>query len=126
MRLLVLATALLMSGCATTYTCGQFPSSGCQPVSTVYERTNGGLNDYRQTLFDKKKEASGVSEQSTSSVEVGQAHQALNYIAPGTPILKKPVIMRILFNSWIDQDSDLNAGGYVFVRLRDAEWELPN
>ena len=117
--LLVLIT--LSSGCATKYSCGQFPRSGCQPVSTVYERTDNGLNDYRKGLFDKKDNVK-TSKGLKTNVQVGRAHQAINYASPGDPILTKPVVMRILFNSWEDAEKDLNAGGYVFVKLRDSEW----
>lgn len=111
-----------ISGCATDYSCGQFPRSGCQPVSTVYDRTNDGFHDYRRTLYDEEKKAKGQRGDADTHVHVGQAHRALNYATPGDPILTKPVILRVLFNSWEDKDRDLNAGGYVYVRLRDSEW----
>lgn len=124
MRLVfVMVLFAALSGCATKYSCGQFPSSGCQPVSTVYERTDNGLKDYRKSLFDKKENKKGRNK-SDANVAIGRAHQAINYASPGDPILTKPVVMRILFNSWVDSEKDLNAGGFVYVRLRDSEWVL--
>ena len=40
---------LLLTGCASQsrYSCNQFPTSGCQPVSAVYDSTDQGLEDYR-------------------------------------------------------------------------------
>ncbi|MBQ4840001.1 TraV family lipoprotein [Pseudoalteromonas luteoviolacea] len=123
-KLLFLAfTFSLMSGCATNYSCGQFPESGCQPVSTVYDRTNDGYHDYRRTLYDEEK-SEGSRGESDAHVHVGQAHRTLNYNTPGDPILTKPVVLRILFNSWEDKEKDLNAGGFVYVRLRDSEWVI--
>ena len=125
----------MLGGCATNYSCGQFPTSGCQPVSTVYERTNDGFNDYRKTLYDEdngnkaghkkgkhKSNRKGRGHSESSHVHVGQAHRTLNYAAPGDPILTKPVTLRILFNSWVDKEQDLNAGGFVYIRLRDSQW----
>jgi hypothetical protein len=119
----------LLTGCADKYTCGQFPSSGCQPVSTVYKRTNDGLHDYRKSLFEKEQEEKEKAAKDNKSktiaqrmIHVGQANRSFNYVAPGDPILTKPVTLRILFNSWQDKDKDLNSGGYVFIRVRDAEW----
>ena len=121
-KLILMGLSLsLLGGCATDYSCGQFPESGCQPVSTVYDRTNDGYHDYRRTLYEeeKKKNSRGGDD---AHVHIGQAHRTLNYSTPGDPLLSKPVILRILFNSWEDKDKDLNAGGFVYVRLRDSEW----
>lgn len=114
----------LLGGCATNYTCGQFPQSGCQPVSTVYERTNEGFHDYRRTLYDEEKKAKGKRQDAERHIQVGQAHRTLNYSIPGDPMLTPPVVLRILFNAWEDKDKDLNAGGFVYVRLKDSEWVL--
>lgn len=139
MKNLFLATltgvVCLTSGCATQFTCGAFPEAGCQPVSDVYEKSNDGFHDYRKDLFKKEKgtkssstkakwagDDKGPTKEEKPYVRVGQAHQTLNYVSPGDVILTKPVTMRILINSWEDEAKDLNAGGFVYVRLRDAEW----
>lgn len=125
--ILLLGFTGVLSGCATSeFSCGQFPKSGCQSVSHVYENSNEGVHDYRKALYKEKEENSGSSSRSSKdlTINVGQAHRALNYSTPGDPILTKPVIMRILFNSWEDTEKDLNAGGYVYVKLRDSEWVI--
>lgn len=114
----------LLGGCATTYTCGQFPQSGCQPVSTVYERTNDGFHDYRRSLYDEEKKAKGKRTDEELHIQVGQAYRALNVATPGDPMLTQPVVLRVLFNAWEDKDKDLNAGGFVYVRLKDSQWVL--
>lgn len=130
--LIVVATFFLLSGCSTKYTCGAFPDSGCQPVSSVYESTNDGMDDYRANLFIEK---SGTERKSRADVEklrgdtssavaVAQAHQSINYISPGDPLLTEPVILRIYFSSWQDKDLDLNVGGFVYLRLKEPEWVI--
>ena len=114
----------MLGGCATTYTCGQFPQSGCQPVSTVYERTNEGFHDYRSTLYYEEKKAKSKRQAGELQIQVGQAYRTLNVATPGDPLLTPPVVLRVLFNAWEDKDKDLNAGGFVYVRLKDSEWVL--
>ncbi len=41
---------------------------------------------------------------------------------PGDPVLTNPRKLRILFFPWEDKEKDLNAGGYVYIRLGDPEW----
>ncbi|MEJ3634468.1 TraV family lipoprotein, partial [Vibrio vulnificus] len=81
-----------------------------------------GFHDYRRTLYDEEKKSKSGRKEENVAVNVGQAHRTLNYSTPGDPILTKPVTLRILFNSWQDNDKDLNAGGFVYIRLRDSEW----
>lgn len=113
-----------IGGCSANYTCGQFPQSGCQPVSTVYDRTNDGFHDYRRALYEEEKNKKNQRKDADLNVSVGQAHRTLNYITPGDPVLKKPAVLRILFNYWEDKDKDLNAGGFIYIRLRDSEWAI--
>jgi len=111
---------MLLVGCATNYNCGQFPESGCQPVSEVYERTNNGFHDYRRTLYDDEIEKDGYANR---PIELNQTQHAA---VSGDPILTRPVVMRVLFNSWKDKNGDLNAGGFVYVRVRDSQWLIEN
>jgi len=128
---LSLIGTLFIVGCTTPFSCGSFPKSGCQPVSEVYGKTNEGYFDYRKqgTLSDDARSYVFASDGTTASrtpkeidVKVARAQQRLSYLPPGAPLLSKPVVMRILMNSWVDDDNDLNAGGFIFVRLRESEW----
>ena len=114
----------LIQGCATSYSCGQYPDSGCQPVSEVYEKTNGEIADYRKRGKAKAKAKEATEAETTVNINIGTAHRTLNYVSPGDPILTKPVTMRILVNNWIDKDNDLNAGGFVFIKVKDSQWVI--
>lgn len=125
-KILLMFAIFSLSSCAAKFTCGQFPQSGCQPVSAVYERSNDGLHDYRKTLFDEKNSAKNGHaghKKKDVNIHVGEAYRALNYTVPGDPLLSKPVVMRVLFNSWVDKENDLNEGGFVYIRLRESEWQ---
>ena len=132
-KLLFLAFTFSLVGCSTKYSCGQFPEYGCQPVSAVYDRTNDGYNDYRRNLYDGEKGEwdwddeyifEEDADEGGNHIHIEQVYRTLNYSMPGDPILTKPVVLRILFNSWEDKEKDLNAGGFVYVRLRGSEWVI--
>lgn len=129
--ILLLPVLLTIAGCTTPFSCGSFPGSGCQPVSDVYEKSNEGYFDYRKqgrlsddarsyTFASDKPGNDGVTRE--IDVRVGRSQRRLNYLPPGSPLLSKPVVMRVLMNSWVDEDNDLNAGGFIFVRLKESEW----
>lgn len=126
MRLFFILFCVFIGGCSK-FSCGQFPSSGCQPVSHVYERTNDGFHDYRAGLNQKRNSSSSHHHHGhhfDDKIRVGQAHRDINRASPGDPILTQPVIMRVLFAPWEDKQKDLNIGGYVYVKIRDGEWVL--
>ena len=109
---------ILLTGCATQYSCGQFPETGCKPVSEVYRHTNNNFYDYRTELY---KKGNNKKREKGAQLRPGQpvfTHQM------GDPILTKPLVMRILLNAWEDKGGDLNAGGFIYIRVKDSEWQL--
>jgi len=123
---MILSGCLMVAGCSGNpeYSCGQFPESGCQPVSDVYDRTNSGFHDYRKNMF-KPDPAQGESSIAQSGhIEIAQAHRSLNWASPGDPVLTKPETMRVFVSPWVDKDRDLNAGGFIYIRLRDGQWQI--
>lgn len=123
--LLVLIGISLISGCATftdEYTCGEIPEAGCTPVSEVYNKTSGNVYDYRKDL--NKSTDEGEKEVKAPIINVSSAHRAMNYVSPGDPILTKPVVMRVLYRSFENDQKDLDAGGYTYLRMRDSEWVI--
>lgn len=123
--LIALIGVSLISGCAVfndTYTCGEIPEAGCTPVSEVYDKTSGNVYDYRKDLNKPEEE----KESKVPVIKVASAHRALNYANPGDPILTKPVVMRVLYRSFENDQKDLDAGGYTYLRMRDSEWVIQN
>jgi hypothetical protein len=115
--------SLVMSGCAvfdSQYTCGAIPDSGCTPLSEVYENTSGDVYDYRKDSQTESKKSLIAQ----NIIKVSPSTRALNYVNPGDPILTQPVVMRVLYRSFETDKSDLDAGGYVYLKMRDAEWVL--
>ena len=110
--------ALLSAGCANDYSCNQYPDSGCQPVSSVYGKTNHGFNDYRKNLFDESEEKKSDSE----NITVAPSFKAINHVVAGDPILSKPIVLRVFINDYIDKSGDLNAASYVYMRLNKGTW----
>ena len=125
MKLIIIPVLLmLMSGCSYKYPCSDFPDAGCQPVKAVYEDTNDGLYDYRREFYQKRKKAEAEEKGDIDSViNIAPSEKALALPNPGDPILSKPVVLRVLVASWEDKDGDLNAGGYLFLKVRDSQWK---
>ena len=117
-KLIFFAAFFCISGCSSTqYSCGESPQSGqCQSLSSVYNRTDGELYDYRN------------SKSKTDMLNFSSEHKhTVNFEHEGkTPLLSKPRVLRIFFNPFEDSDKDLNLGGYVYIRLSESEWQITN
>lgn len=125
-NLLILIVTLLIPGCAifsNEYSCGAIPEAGCTPVSEVYNKTSGNVYDYRKDL---NKTEDDDKQSKPPVINISSAHRALNYVSPGDPILTKPVVMRVLYRSFENDEKDLDAGGYTYLRMRDSEWVIQN
>lgn len=124
MRVVMLVSVIVsISGCAVfsdDYTCGRVPESGCTPVSDVYEKSSGDFVDNRGNIYQKDEE----KEKQIPNIKVSASNKAISYASPGDPILTKPVVMRVLYHSYENEQKDLDAGGYTFLRMRESEWIL--
>jgi len=111
---------LLLSGCAVfndEYSCGQVPEVACKPLSDVYNEADDSVYDYRSGLY--QQDGGGKEE---AQINVGKAHRVLNYAAPGDPVLTKPIVMRVLYRSYKNDQKDLDAGGYNYLVMKESEW----
>jgi hypothetical protein len=108
MRILMSIFLFSLVGCATSYTCQDYPTGKCQTVSKVYKRSKHPLKG--------KKE-----------VKVKQSNKGNKVIVnklEGNPLLLKPKVIRIYINHWEDKEGDLHVGGYIFVKVKGAEWNI--
>lgn len=129
----VMATVIL-GGCASgssDFTCGQFPSGTCQPVSASYEDSNKSLEDYdyRENFYnDNPGQADPAFKQTEKlktnviNVEVGNVSTSLSHAVSGDPIYSTPVVLRILFNDWEDQDGNLHSRNYLYHVVQESKW----
>ena len=128
---------LMLTGCSAKYGCGLFPRTGCRPVSHVYSETNGELYDYRKSYIPEDVSGNGVavdsgdglgggssSGKTSKTPKISASGKTLSYISPGDAILTAPKELRVLVTPWEDDDRDLNAGGYIYIRLGEPEWRI--
>ncbi len=111
---------LLMSGCATNYSCSGVPDTPCRSISGVYNNTSSGIPDYRD-----EQEAGNTNSDSSnqsSNINISTSNNVLNYITAGDPILTEPRILRGLIFPYEDASKDLIIGGYVFMRISESQW----
>lgn len=111
------ALGSLLVGCASEpkYACGVPESnSRCRSVSEVYA--------------DDDLATRGAGEGNPAKLptppQISAPPPVLASPGPGAAILSRPRILRTLVLPWQDKDGDLNAGGYVYLRLDDGEWTI--
>lgn len=124
-NIVVLSAISLITGCTVftdQYTCGDIPEAGCTPVSEVYDKTSGKVYDYRKDFNKLKRDDDEKTK--AKLIKVSSAHRTINYINPSDSILTKPVVMRVLYCSFENDQQDLDAGGYTYLRMRKSEWVI--
>ena len=136
--ILLMLLSFALVGCSTEYGCGMFPRTGCRPVGHVYNETNGEIYDYRKSYIPDDVSGNGVATETSGEGDAGEgggtstknmpkvsvSGKTLNYISPGDAILTAPKELRVLVTPWEDEDRDLNAGGYIYIRLGEPEWRI--
>lgn len=107
----VLLAALLLSACASAprYACGvPNKTGGCRTVSKVFDDSV----------------AMAASPAATPYTYPVLAPTALAVPSAGDALLSRPRVVRVLILPWEDEDGDLHAGGYLYLRLDRGAWTL--
>jgi len=102
---------LALSGCASEprYSCGvPVSAGGCRTVSRVFEDS---------LKMQETKPASEPSPVVSNAAPVAAPN-------PGDALLTRPRVVRVLVLPWEDDTGDLNAGGYLYLRLDRGAWTL--
>ncbi len=105
MRLILAAlAAAIAAGCAqdqgSTLSCPGPDATGCDPLSTVFERT----------VAAAAKEAEPVVVRRTA--------------APSEPRLDPPRLLRVWIAPWRDADGDLHDQQHIHIVLEEPAWSL--
>lgn len=100
-----------LSACASAprYACGvPNKTGGCRTVSKVFD--------------DSVAMAAAPAAASEAVPSLPAA--ALAVPSSGDALLSRPRVVRVLVLPWEDEDGDLNAGGYLYLRLDRGAWTL--
>lgn len=98
--------ALMLCACASEprYSCGvPVSAGGCRTVSKVYE--------------DSVKMTAGAAATSKPASAPAGSYD-------GDALLTRPRVVRVLVLPWEDESGDLNAGGFLYLRLDRGTWTL--
>ncbi|QIZ85909.1 TraV family lipoprotein (plasmid) [Bermanella marisrubri] len=125
-RFLIVFFLIAAVGCSDKYSCNGYPDMPCASISGVYDRTKDGVRDYR-SASNYDEEGNWISEEdkpsvSPNNITVSDTYNALNYVSVGDPILSEPRILRGLLFPWEDSEKDLQAGGYIYLRVEEPKW----
>ena len=102
----------LLSACVSEprYSCGvPVSAGGCRTVSRVFE-------DSMKMQSAKKVDAEPPS--------IANADAPMAAPNPGDALLTRPRVVRVLVLPWEDDGGDLNAGGYLYLRLDRGAWTV--
>ena len=128
--ILALALVITFAGCSgEEYKC-PIPSGagGCRSVDRVYQDTKD-LDSADTPSAGVTPAGDGKESKADSMARVivaaGNAPQAVAAPGPGTALLSAPHVLRLLITPWPDADGDLEAGGFVYLRLDRGEWTIP-
>lgn len=113
-RAIVLILAVLASACGTAPKCAcgaSIGTGGCRSVSRVHDDAARG----------------GGSAATTPNGPVATSPaRAVAVPDIGNALLTRPRVVRVLVLPWEDDGGDLNAGGYIYLRLDRGAWTLTN
>lgn len=132
-RLGVLTALALLGACSSqSYKC-PVPTNlgGCRSLDRVYSDTRD-LDDTDTPSAGVPAAAAGdVKYQKAESVTrivvaAGNARPPIAPAGPGAALLTTPRVLRVLITPWPDADGDLQAGGYVYLRLDRGQWTIPH
>lgn len=115
----------LISGCATTYPCGE-PSSGkCVPVTDNYERS---YTDYTNPddLDNPNMTGSSSSSKSSKDPVVMNFTKYAQVPADGAPLLSTPKMIRIWLTPYTDSDNIYHDQSYEYVIVDRGRWNYGN
>lgn len=118
MALLIVAA---LTGCATAphYACGLPAGVTCKPVSAVYQSSVAG--DFKQA--PTKGTGNGHSDSKASAA--ASPPTVVATVKPGDPLITPPKLIRVWVNRWQDHDGDLHDETYLYLRLDNGHWTLP-
>jgi len=136
--LMTMACAAVLGGCAAMgnddFSCsGPTPGVACLPATEVYEITNDpdlyeAVTAELQAAaasgekFDAMEIVNQVKATYKPPVEVSKA--MAGPVKQPLPVLQPAHVIRIWFDAWVDEKSDLHMPGYVFTEITPRRWSL--
>ncbi len=141
--MIIIIAAFILTACAPRYACKKtMPGKKCASLSEVYAEEVLGVEGTKEDEVELKKNADAAS--SRTNIENGSTKkfplavkqtssekivnpvdivEEMDY-EEKYPILKPPKIIRIWISPWVDNNGDLNMGGYIYTEIQDKKWIL--
>lgn len=124
-RLLSIVLGLtVLSGCATTYPCGE-PSAGkCASVSNNYK---GSFNNYTNSDDVEPTGMFGGSDNSSTADKIQFNFTKYNQTpADGAPLVSNPKMLRVWMTPYTDTDNIYHEQGYEYILTDKGHWLYGN
>jgi len=118
--LFALTLPAFCAACGPKYACAGLEGEGCTTVAEAYLATSDpGWADTRSA---QRANFASSGQESANPARGRAVASGLKPPSPGQPILSQPRVLRLWVRHWEDLEQDLHAGGYIFIRITDAEW----
>lgn len=119
-----IVSIILISGCASTYPCGE-PSSGkCMSVSDNYKRSYTNYSNPDDVDKIGYFSSGGISS-NTTPVKMGFTKYA-QVPTSGAPLLSSPKMIRIWLTPYTDNDNIYHDQSYEYVIVDRGSWNYSN
>lgn len=117
----ILLSVLSLTACSTAvkYTCNDIEGTNCHSLSTTAEQTAYAIPSTGKSLSETAN-----LDRNKPLYSHKLAGKQLSYVDAGKPMLTEPWVAGIYFTPHVDAQGDLDAGGYVYMKVSDSQWVL--
>ena len=116
----------LISGCASTYPCGE-PSAGkCASVSDNYEHSFTDYTNPDDVDDGRYKDSASTSVHTKADAVQFSFSKYAQTPADGSPLISQPKMMRVWLTPYTDSDNIYHEQGYEYMLTNRGNWLFGN
>ena len=120
-KIQILLVIALVTGCASTYPCGEPDAGKCASVTSNYDKS---FNDYTNA-DDLPQDNSWFGSKDKSDVKPVKQMKFDKYSqipANGSPLVSQPTMMRVWLTPYTDNDNIYHEQGYEYMLTDKGHW----
>ncbi len=122
-QILLISILLYLTGCASTYPCGEPDNGKCVSVSSNYDKS---FSDYKNA-DDLPKDDSWFSSSDNKSTPIKMNFTKYSQIpVDGSPLVSQPTMMRVWLTPYTDSDNIYHGQSYEYMLTDKGHWLFGN
>lgn len=123
LKCVILLSAVLVSGCASTYPCGEPGAGKCSSVSTNHERSYGEYTNSEDLAAGSSQSGSAAK---TTPIKLFNFKAHPQIPANGSPLVSQPTMMRVWLTPYTDSDNVYHDQSYEYMITNQGQWVYGN